>query len=360
MDMQTKQKIKRSITVFLSFVIAAMSVVSICMRLPEFISEESYIIQMSAAKLSFPNGEEYKIISSSNKNINKNDEGSIQKETKALKEEKKSEGNVKNEDNSGKEKYPVIESNYSSADGSISVKNTTDYYIDTQEVLSQPLGFKLEDTSKPQVLIVHTHTTESYLQEDLGYYYEDYSGRNTDDSENVTMVGQAIVNKLNSRGIGAVQSKTHHDEPTYNGSYDRSEQTICEYLEKYPTIKVIIDIHRDSIGYGGEDGKIKPTFVANGKKAAQIMIMSGYDPTGAYGFSHWEENLRFAMRLQQTAESLYPGMTRPLYFGDFAYNMFINNGSLLIEVGTEVNTIDEAVYTGELLGDVLADVLMQE
>ena len=87
------------------------------------------------------------------------------------------------------------------------------------------------------------------------------------------------------------------------------------------------------------------------------MIMSGYDPTGAYGFSHWEYNLRFALRLQQTAETLYPGMTRPLYFGDFAYNMSINTGSLLIEVGTDVNTLDEAVYSGELLGEVLAQVL---
>lgn len=87
------------------------------------------------------------------------------------------------------------------------------------------------------------------------------------------------------------------------------------------------------------------------------MIMSGYDPYDNYGLGHWQENLTFALKLQQKAEDMYPGMTRPLYFGDFAYNMFINNGSLLIEVGTETNTLSEAQYTGELLGNVLSSVL---
>ena len=85
--------------------------------------------------------------------------------------------------------------------------------------------------------------------------------------------------------------------------------------------------------------------------------MSGYDPYDNYGLGHWQENLTFALKLQQKAEDMYPGMTRPLYFGDFAYNMFINNGSLLIEVGTETNTLSEAQYTGELLGNVLSSVL---
>ena len=128
-------------------------------------------------------------------------------------------------------------------------------------------------------------------------------------------------------------------------------------MEKYPNIKVILDIHRDSIGYGGEQGKTKPTFTFDGKKAAQIMIMSGYDGTGEYNFPFWEENLVFALKLQKTAEDMFPGMTRPLYFGNFAYNMNVNNGSLLIEVGTDMNTLEEAKYTGELLGKVLAKVL---
>lgn len=259
----------------------------------------------------------------------------------------------------GGEAYPVIENQYGSA-GEITIKNTTDFDIDVDYELSQPLGFEIKKTDEPQVLIVHTHTTEAYLQEDNGVYYSEYTGRSTDDSENITSAGRAMAESLTRNGIKALHSATHHDDPSYNGSYDRSADTIYSFLEKYPSIKVVIDFHRDSLGYGGEDGKIKPTFEVNGEKAAQIMVMSGYDPEGAYDFAHWEENLRLALRIQQKAEQLYPGMTRPLYFGDFAYNMNINSGSLLIEVGTEMNTLDEACRTGELLGNVLAKVLREE
>lgn len=256
--------------------------------------------------------------------------------------------------------FPIIESQYGEAGvgyENFYVKNTTDYVINFSQLLSSPLGFEMEDTPEPQVLIVHTHTTESYVKEDLGYYIQGQEFRSTDGGENIIQVGNAITDTLKKYGIGVVHATEYHDDPAYVGSYDRSEQTIYKYMEEYPSIKVVLDIHRDSIGYDDDRGKIKPTFVAKGKKAAQIMIMSGYDPYNSYGFPDWEENLKFALRLQQKAETMYPGMTRPLYFGDFAYNMFINPGSLLIEMGTDVNTLDEAVYSGELLAEVLASVL---
>lgn len=256
-------------------------------------------------------------------------------------------------------KYPVIEQQFgSSGEGydNFSVKNSTDYNIDYEQLLSRNLGFDITNTDNPQVLIVHTHTTESFLINDNGYYYTDYPFRNTDSSRNMVAVGNEILKSLNSNGISAVHATEIHDS-TYTGSYSRSEETIYKYMEEYPDIKVILDIHRDAVGYNDERGKYKPTFTYNGKKAAQIMIMSGYDPYNTYGLGHWQENLTFALKLQQKAEQLYPGMTRPLYFGDFAYNMFINNGSLLIEVGTETNTLSEAKYTGELLGNVVAQVL---
>lgn len=277
----------------------------------------------------------------------------------AAQADKKTETDKK-EDNTGETTFPIIESQFAASGTSYDnfyVKNSTDYVMNFGQLLSAPLGFTMENTSEPQVLIVHTHTTEAYVKKDLGYYYQGQEFRSTNDSENILRVGEAIIKTLNKNGIGAVHAKEYHDDPAYNGSYDRSEQTIYKYMEQYPGIKVIIDIHRDSIGYDDERGKIKPTFVAKGKKAAQVMIMSGYDPYNEYGFPEWESNLKFALRLQQKAETMYPGMTRPLYFGDFAYNMFINSGSLLIEVGTEVNTLNEAVYSGELLGDVLSSVL---
>lgn len=351
------EKGKRAASAVLASAVAVMSIYCTVSRLGESLSDSESLC-MTAAGLAMPVSaaqggdieqteptEESKSSRAEEKPISATKPSEAATEAKAVKEY-------------GGEAYPVIESQYGSP-GEITIKNTTDFDIDTDYELSAPLGFELEDTDEPQVLIVHTHACEAYLQQDEGVYYSEYTGRSTDNNENLTSAGQVLADTLTENGVAAVHSYTQHDNPSYNGSYDRSAQTIYEYLEEYPSIKVIIDFHRDSIGYGGEDGKIKPTFEVNGKKAAQIMIMSGYDPTGAYGFEHWEYNLRLALRIQQKAEQLYPGMTRPLYFGDFAYNMNINSGSLLIEVGTEVNTLDEAKYTAELLGEVIAQALAQ-
>ncbi len=234
------------------------------------------------------------------------------------------------------------------------VKNNTDYKMDIGAELRSELGFSPEKNSDIQVLVYHTHTSESYLDCDVGYYYSDYYPRTSDNRYNVTAVGEEIVKELNRQGIGAVHDKTLHDS-TYTGSYYRSCDTVEKYLKKYPSIKVTLDIHRDSIG--SDTYKVKPTFTYKGKKGAQIMIMSGYDPFGEYDFPNWNYNLRFALRLQQMCETKFSGMTRPLYFGEFVYNMHINTGSLLIEVGTDGNTLSEARYSGKLLGKALAQVL---
>ncbi len=255
---------------------------------------------------------------------------------------------------------PVYEREYSEGDteyDNFSLKNTTSYVPDISSLLSEPLGFDITEGDEVSVLIYHTHTSESYLTYDAGYYHQDFYPRSTDPQRNMLRVGEAVVQTLNSLGIGAVQATEIHDDPQYTGAYSRSRATIEEYMTLYPDIKVVLDIHRDSISFGDEGGKVKPTFTYNGKKAAQIMIMSGYPGENSEGFSHWQDNLAFALKLQSTAESMYPGMTRPLYLGNFTYNMDVCSGSLLIEVGTDVNTLSEAVYTGQLLANVLAKVL---
>ncbi len=258
-------------------------------------------------------------------------------------------------------KFDIIESKYTAAGtgyDNFYVKNTASANINIGELLNAKLEFSAKDTSDPQVLIVHTHTTEAYMDTDAGFYYESYTARSDDDNKNVVSVGEAIANQLLLMGINVIHDKTHHDAPGYNGSYDRSMETIEKHLEENPSICVVLDIHRDAL-IANDEAIIKPTFTVNGRKAAQIMIMSGCDSEGVNGFSFWEENLKFALKLQKKAETLYPGMTRPLYFGDFTYNMNANTGSLLIEVGTHANSLDEAVYTGKLLGNVLAQVLKE-
>ncbi len=254
--------------------------------------------------------------------------------------------------------YPVVEKSEWTSNLSfenIEIENTTDHTVDAEKILKSDLPFEIEDNRRVQVLIYHTHTCESYLSEDSGVYYDDFYPRSTDARQSVCAVGEAIVKELKSRGIGAVHDTTLHDYPSYDGSYDRSYATVQSYLEKYPQIKVTIDIHRDAMT-ASDNTKYKPTCIYNDKKAAQIMIMTGRD-TDSSDFPFWEENLIFALKLQKKCEDMYEGFTRPLYFGDFTYNMNVNNGSLLIEVGTDGNTLDEAIRSGQMLGNALAAVL---
>lgn len=253
--------------------------------------------------------------------------------------------------------YPVKEikvSNGNMSYDNITIRNTTDDDLDVESLLSADLPFSLEDNHEVQVLIYHTHTCERYLTEDNGEYYEDYYPRSTDGDLGVVAVGERLVETLKKNGIGAVHDTTLHDYPSYEGSYARSWETISAYKEKYPSIKVTIDLHRDAMT--ADDGtKYKPTFETDGGKAAQIMIMAGHDTEG--GFDFWHDNLIFAMQLQKMCEDKYPGMTRPLNFGEYTYNMNFNNGSLLIEVGTDANTVDEACRSGDCLAQAMSELL---
>lgn len=264
-------------------------------------------------------------------------------------------------DHTGENTYLVTESLYRESNMSCEnfyVKNATDLSIDLKQCLNAELPFKYENTSRPQVLIVHTHATESYMDSDLGYYYESFYPRSTDDSRNVVRVGDQICDSLKKDGIESVHCTVHHDDPSYLGAYDNCADSINEYLARYPSIKIILDIHRDSITTDDNE-KIKPTFTYNGKKAAQIMIMCGNDNYGYYDFPDWQDNLNLAVKLQKAAETNYPGMTRPLHFGNFMYNMNLAPGSLLIEIGTDANTLEESVRSGEYLGHVISGVLKE-
>ena len=235
------------------------------------------------------------------------------------------------------------------------VNNKSGIDLNIAEELSKKPDMSIKKDGSPQVLIYHTHTCESFMDKDQGFYFESFYPRTEDKRFSVVRVGDAICESLKKAGIGSIHDTTCHDSPSFSGSYKRSAETIDRNLAEHPSIQVTIDIHRDTIG-NNERGKIKPTFRVGDKKAAQIMIMSGCDLDGSMNFPDWEFNLRFALRLQKSAETLYPGMTRSLFFGPVKYNMNKTHSSLLIEVGTEVNTLNEAVYSGTLIGNALVNV----
>ncbi len=214
------------------------------------------------------------------------------------------------------------------------------------------------NSPEPQVLIVHTHTTESYEPYQRSYYDSSYPFRTRDPSRNMIRVGDELAQKLAERGISVLHDGTIHDYPAYTGAYDRSEVTIRAALEKYPSIKVVIDLHRDAIA-SADGSRTAPVAEIDGRSAAQFMIISGCDDGRFGNMPEYLENFRLACLIQQSAEKRYPGLARPILFDYRNYNQHISTGSLLIEVGSHANSLDEAVYTGELLGECLSDALSQ-
>lgn len=258
-------------------------------------------------------------------------------------------------------KLPVREVHLSDAklaSGSVRVLNSTDYSVSIDDVLAKKPMCKIRLNAGYQVLIIHTHTTECYAENDSTEYDPEYSPRTTDKHQNVIAVGDVIAEKLEAVGIHTLHVTTAHDYPQYNGSYDRAAETIKDYLERYPSIEMVIDVHRDAMTQ--DDGtKLKPTAMINGKKAAQVMIITGCDAGGKLDFPDWQYNLRMAMQLQRRLSEDYEGLMRPLYFAPYRYNMNLTPNSLLIEFGTDVNTLDEARYAAGMVGEGLAKVLLQ-
>lgn len=251
---------------------------------------------------------------------------------------------------SGNEKYFSFRSGFIRNDTSLPVS-------EVQTLLEENPDFTISADGSVEVLLICTHTTESYEMEDLGWYDRSYNCRSTDNTKNMVAVAGEIAKQLEAAGIGVVQDTELYDYPSYNGAYQRTAASIQEYLETYPTIKVVLDVHRDAIE-NDQGLRTKPTVEVDGKKAAQIMIISGCDD-GSGNLPNWQENLRFAARIQDQCAQIHPNLMRPLFFCYRNYNQALTTGSLLVEVGGHANTLEEACYAGQLFGKALANTLME-
>lgn len=237
------------------------------------------------------------------------------------------------------------------------VKDSTGSGTDlAQELLADP-AVAIQANGDVEVLLYHTHTSEAYMADFSGFYYTDMQTRTQNQDMSVVAVGEEIKKELEKAGIGVVHDTTVCDT-MFNGSYSRSWEVLEKNLAEHPTIQVTIDIHRDSMTTA-EGVKYKPTAEIGGRKAAQVMLLAGCDFDGGWGdFPDWLDNLHLAMRVQQRACEMYPDMMRPMTFSDSKYNMNATKGSMLIEVGTEVNTVAEAKYSGKLMGEILSSILL--
>lgn len=206
----------------------------------------------------------------------------------------------------------------------------------------------------PRVLIYHTHSNESFLPK-AAWYDKSYPLRSADCSRNMVAVGDALCEALAKNGVTVIHECKTHDYPMFTGAYYRSADSVSSILEKYPDIDIIIDLHRD--GIVKSDGSLgAPVCEVNGKTAAQFMIISCCENED-FDMPNYIENFKLACLLQNTAEEMYPGLSRPVLFDYRNYNQELSAGALLIEVGSHGNSLDEALYTGELLGNVIAKAL---
>ena len=237
----------------------------------------------------------------------------------------------------------------------IAVKNRSGTTVDVAAALSNKLAMKWQDTDLPQVLILHTHTTEGYMTYEADYYNAADRHRTDDHTRNVCAAGEALRLTLAAYGITAIHDTTVHDSPIYSGAYNRSAETAANYLKEYPSIQIVIDLHRDSIEDGG--AVVRPTATVEGKKAAQMMLITGVVDTEALPHPHWEQNLTLSTHWQAALDAVSPDLMRPLNLTASRYNQQLSPGWVLVEVGAEGNTVEEAVYAAQILGRTLAELL---
>lgn len=265
-------------------------------------------------------------------------------------------GNVPNDNAS--EAVTITGGGNSFDPGQVYIKNLTDYVIDTAALLAMknPVSIQKDDPDLPQVLIVHTHGTEAYTPSGSDQYAPSGSYRTLDSKQNMLRIGEEITRILNSRGIGTVHSTTLHDYPAYSGAYSRALTDIKAWLKRYPSIKLVIDVHRDALMEG--DKVYKTVAQIEGSPCAQLMLVTGTDG-GNLSHPNWKQNAIFQVQLHHQLNTAYPSIMRPMSFRAGRYNQHMTTGSMLVEVGTCGNTIQEALTAARLFAETLADMLLE-
>ena len=239
-----------------------------------------------------------------------------------------------------------IPGTYTNTYGNVRIKNQS-----VHELTDDMLIPDVEITNKKDVLIYHTHTCESYTPSEMYQYQMTGNYRTTDLDYSVVRVGRELERCLINKGFNVIHSETIHDYPSYNGSYDRSLETAIGLIQD-KNIDLIFDIHRDAVGDGNTYG---PTVKVNGKSVAQLMFVIG---TNGSGLEHpnWIQNLKIAIRIQEKANEMYPGLFRPIVVRNSRYNQHLAKGASIIEVGATANTLDETILSMQCLANVLDEI----
>lgn len=229
----------------------------------------------------------------------------------------------------------------------ISMLYRCDYRPELAPLMTRPLRWNLAD-GEPAVLIIHTHGSECYTPgegEDFSMH-EPY--RTLDDDYNMISMGRELAKLLEAGGIRVIHDTRCHDEPDYNRAYVSARDAIAGYLREFPSIQMVLDLHRDASD--GTNGQLVTAATVGGQRSAQLLLMVGTDAGGNH-HPNWEENLALGLKLTALLEQENPGICRPVTLRTERFNTDMTPGSLLVEVGAAGNTHGEALLAVHALAE---------
>ena len=235
---------------------------------------------------------------------------------------------------------------FTAADGeALEIRSNTKAQPDLGALITRPLTWDLT-SEEPTVLILHTHATESYEQAPGERYQESSAYRTLDEGYNMISIGDRLTELLEAGGIRVIHDRSLHDYPSYSGSYNHARKSIRQYLEEYPSIRLVLDLHRDaSDDYSSQ---MRTQAWVDGQSSAQIMLVVGTDGSGL-DHPNWEENLALALKLHTQCERIAPGITRYVNLRSQRFNQDLSTGALIVEMGAAGNTHAEALTATEVL-----------
>ena len=258
------------------------------------------------------------------------------------------------EDIVGRTLLPVNGDGYDAAQG-VYIENRPGLALDVAALAEARLTLSLPEEG-PQVLIVHTHGSEAYTPDGGDTYVATGECRTTDTTKSVVRVGDEIAKVLTEMGLTVVHDTGLYDYPEYNGAYDRSLAAVENWLAQYPSIQVVLDVHRDALI--GADGTVyKPITTINGEKCAQVMLVMGSN--ALYDHPNWLENLSLAVKVQKEMNTLWPTLARPIGLRENRYNQQTAPGAMLVEIGSHGNTLQEALAAARMFARALGAVLLE-